>query len=1106
MPEPVKKRILLVEDQTIVAMTEKMQLEKYGYSVHHVTTGEKAVQTITDNTHPVDLILMDINLGSGIDGTEAAEIILKDHDIPIVFLSSHTEPEIVEKTEKITSYGYVVKDSSVTVLDASIKMAFRLFDAKSRIAQSEEKHRTLFETMSPGVVYLDAHGSIISANPASEKLLGLSFDQMNGKTPMDPRWKMITEDGEEIPGPEHPVMAALKTGEKVGPVIRGVFVPETEEYVWLLIAAIPLFRPGEDTPYQVHATFEDISEQKRADDALKRSREKIASIFKAAPTGIGVVQGRKKRTIVEANERLCLMTGYSCDELIGKPARILYPSQEDFDYVGAEKYRQIDARGGGTVETRWKKKDGTVIEVLLASSPIHPTDISLGVTFTAMDITERKQAEAAVREQRNFAESLIETAQIIILVLDMDGNIVRFNPYTEELLGYSLDEVKGMNWIETFVQAEDSHIVKTVLLKTTADNQTHRNVNSVTGKDGQKILVEWSNNTLTDAGGHATGILATGVDITERTQAETKLAESVTRYDELVALVPVGIYIAWVEANGHIEFQYVSDRWCEIHGLRREDVMNDAATVTDLVHPDDRESFVKLNRDAANAAKPFEWEGRIITGDGDQRQLRIESTPVVSANGDIQWFGVTQDITDRKRAEEKYRSLFNYSNDAIFVRELGDDNLPGRIIEVNEQACRLSQYSREELLQMPMSDIASEKTRSLMPSRVRKLVEEKHLTFEAEDVRRDGSLIPVEVSAFSYSEGGEDFVVSSVRDITERKMAEEEIRKAKDDLQTISDNMLDLVSVTDMDGNFKFAGSSHTILGYEIEYLIGKNVMDFVHPDDLPELQAKFVDFLSSKKTTADAVYRNRCADGSYLWFETFATLIFDNDGNQKEILFNTRDITDRKQAEEKIQKQLAEKETLLREGHHRMKNNMATIESLLSLQIGDSDSPDVKAALQEAISRVQSIRVLYEKLLISEDRVEISIRDYAESLIDSLVMFFDPEKNITVKTHVADIDVASKKAVSIGIIINELVTNVFKYAFRDRDNGKVSLTITKEENEMTLIIHDNGVGIDERIMENESPGFGLTIVKMLTEQLEGTITFKNDNGTRVTLEFPITE
>ena len=125
-----KVSLLLVEDEVIIAMSEKMELENYGYTVHYVTTGEKAVQTVLDNILPVDLILIDIDLGSGIDGTQAAEKILTIKDIPVVFLSSHTEPEIVEKTERLTSYGYVVKNSGIVVLDASIKMAIKLFQEK----------------------------------------------------------------------------------------------------------------------------------------------------------------------------------------------------------------------------------------------------------------------------------------------------------------------------------------------------------------------------------------------------------------------------------------------------------------------------------------------------------------------------------------------------------------------------------------------------------------------------------------------------------------------------------------------------------------------------------------------------------------------------------------------------------------------------------------------------------------------------------------------------------------------------------------------------------------------------------------------------------------
>jgi len=137
MSDNKKKTILLVEDEVIIAMTQKMVLDRYGYTTIVVHSGNKAVETVMSN-QTIDLILMDIDLGSGIDGTEAAALILENHDIPVIFCSSHTEPEIVEKTEKITSYGYVVKSSSSTVMDASIKMAFKLFEAKTNEKKNEE--------------------------------------------------------------------------------------------------------------------------------------------------------------------------------------------------------------------------------------------------------------------------------------------------------------------------------------------------------------------------------------------------------------------------------------------------------------------------------------------------------------------------------------------------------------------------------------------------------------------------------------------------------------------------------------------------------------------------------------------------------------------------------------------------------------------------------------------------------------------------------------------------------------------------------------------------------------------------------------------------------
>ena len=187
-----QKTILLVEDDAIAAFAQSMKLQDYGYNVVQALNGHKAIEAVIDNNPVIDLILMDINLGNNLDGTDVAKIILKDHDIPLLFLSSHTEREVVDKTEDITSYGYVVKDSGIVVLDASIKMAFRLHEAyqnlknqrietdskKKELQMFEKRYRRLFETAKDGIIILNAdNGMIVDVNPFLINMLGYSKEQ-----------------------------------------------------------------------------------------------------------------------------------------------------------------------------------------------------------------------------------------------------------------------------------------------------------------------------------------------------------------------------------------------------------------------------------------------------------------------------------------------------------------------------------------------------------------------------------------------------------------------------------------------------------------------------------------------------------------------------------------------------------------------------------------------------------------------------------------------------------------------------------------------------------------------------------------------------------------
>jgi two-component sensor histidine kinase/CheY-like chemotaxis protein len=185
MSAPIKKTILLVEDEPVTSMIGLRMLERNGFAVLTAASGEAAVEKSRSESAP-DLVLMDIDLGRGIDGTEAARLILAEREVPVVFLSSHTEPAIVEKTEKITSYGYVVKNTGETVLLASIKMAFRLFEAHRRERENEAALKAKEEALvterrnlqailsaSPvGMLVVDEDEKVYYANAAAKELFG----------------------------------------------------------------------------------------------------------------------------------------------------------------------------------------------------------------------------------------------------------------------------------------------------------------------------------------------------------------------------------------------------------------------------------------------------------------------------------------------------------------------------------------------------------------------------------------------------------------------------------------------------------------------------------------------------------------------------------------------------------------------------------------------------------------------------------------------------------------------------------------------------------------------------------------------------------------------
>ncbi|MBN2435837.1 MAG: ATP-binding protein [Spirochaetes bacterium] len=222
----------------------------------------------------------------------------------------------------------------------------------------------------------------------------------------------------------------------------------------------------------------------------------------------------------------------------------------------------------------------------------------------------------------------------------------------------------------------------------------------------------------------------------------------------------------------------------------------------------------------------------------------------------------------------------------------------------------------------------------------------------------------------------------------------------------------------------------------------------------------------------------------------------------QKETLEKTRLLEQRTIAENEAKRLLREKELLLKESHHRIKNNILSIESLLELQLRENHSDETGRVLQNTMGRVQSMRILYEKLLSQESYNRNSVKDYVKTLISSIINVFPKGGSISVNLEIEDFLMPAKELFSLGIIINELITNIVKHSFKTNDKGEIRLSIKKDKDYVLLEVEDNGAGFPDDININACQGFGLTIIRMLCEQLNGTFNIDKEKRSLSIIKF----
>ncbi|OIQ85574.1 blue-light-activated histidine kinase 2 [mine drainage metagenome] len=507
---------------------------------------------------------------------------------------------------------------------------------------------------------------------------------------------------------------------------------------------------------------------------------------------------------------------------------------------------------------------------------------------------------------------------------------------------------------------------------------------------------------------------------------------------------------------------------------------------------------------AAAETGRYEEDGWRVRKDGTTFLANVIITPLRDPSGRLEGYAkVIKDVTARERHEERFRRVVESAPSAMILA-----NAKGRIEMVNTQAERVFGYPRQDLLGKSIEMLVPERFRGGHPEkrdqffgdpRSRPMGAGRDLFGR----RQDGSEFPVEVGLNPIETEEGLMVLSSIVDISERKRQEERFRR-------VVESAPNAMILANAKGRIEMVNTqAEQVFGYPRQDLLGKSI-EMLVPERFrgghPEKRAQFFGDPQSRPMGAGRDLFGRRQDGSEFPVEVGLNPIETDEGLM--VLSSIVDISDRKIKERRIQAALEEKELLLGEIHHRVKNNLQVIESILNLQADGIGDLSVKTMLEDCRNRVRSMSLIHQSLYQSKDFGQVNFGDFLEALIPVLMgSYGGAAQTINLRVDVESVFLPINAAIPCALLVNELITNTLKHAFPQGGEGDIIVSMTGEAGRrVRLIIEDHGIGIPDSLDLEKAETLGLSLVTMLARQLLGSLSIQRRDPTRFTLEFPLSE
>jgi PAS domain S-box-containing protein len=994
----------------------------------------------------------------------------------------------------------------------------------------------IVEFSDDAIIGKNLDGTIVSWNTGAEKIYGYRASEVIGK-PVS----VLIPAGAKDELPE--ILRKIQNGE-----IISHFETKRVTKDGKIIDVSLTISPIENTQGAITGAStiaRDVTESKLAERLLRESEKRYHDMFEGTNVVMFVVSPDTGR-IVDVNSAASRYYGYSREEF----SRIVITDINTADPKKTFRDMSYAVTSAGEVFSfRHRKKNGEIRDVEVFSTPIIRDGQRL-LHSIVQDVTERKQAEESLRQNQQLLASAMDLAKMVSWEYDVATDMFTFDNHFFAFYGTTAEregghQISAEAYVREFVYPEDIPAVAEEIKKTlTVADPAYRSQmeHRIVRRDGtiRTIIVQLA--PVFGDEGKIKKTFGANQDITERKKAEEVLRESEARYRNLFTNMLEGFAycrMLYDDAGQPLDFVYlnVNSAFDQIIGTKT--VTGKKATE---VFPGIKAAFPEL----------FDIYGRVaMTGQPTSFDLDFKPSGKwlhISAYSPAKdhFVAVFEDITARRRedeklkkAEEKYRNIFETALDGIY-----QISPKGRLLTTNPAMARILGYDSVDDLITTVTDTArqlwvhqEERKDYLRQLKEHNIVQD----FECEYYRKDKSQIWVSLTTHTVRGTDGKLLISEgiLVDITRRRNDERDLIDRESEYRTILHTTMDGFGIISLEGRFLDVNDAFSRLtGYSREELLTLSIAGIEAKENSEEFIQHSREIIRKGEDRFETQYRRK--DGSLIDVEV-SVVVTDRHGGQfitfhhditdrkrdqealmnsrndleQKVLARTRELNEtnesllaeialRNKAENEIVSSLREKEMLLKEIHHRVKNNMQVISSLLFMQARAQKDETIKEILKESQDRIKSIALVHEKLYQSTDLDRIDYTDYLRKITDHLFESYKVDPNIiTLHLNAEKAILHIDKAVPCSLIINEMISNSLKHAFPGGRKGVITIDFRKGADNYIITYSDDGIGIPAGITFDRTESLGMQLIKGLTKQVNGSIELDRTAGTKYTITFP---